>query len=116
MLNKTEQSDRAPSPNEKLENCYCSALPNGSRLCLPCYTRWLAGLPRPAEHPPCPGFRRTTGTFSIAITAWSAKALMSRDLLVVERLGTVAHGADRTSTALQDHRPCSHPADAGIAD
>ena len=42
MLNKTEQSDRAPNPNEKPENCYCSALPKGSGLCLPCYTRWLA--------------------------------------------------------------------------
>jgi len=43
MPNKTKQSDRAPSPNEKPENCYCSALPKGSDLCLPCYTRWLAG-------------------------------------------------------------------------
>jgi hypothetical protein len=42
MLDKTEQSDR-PNPNEKPENCYCSALPKGSGLCLPCYTRWLAG-------------------------------------------------------------------------
>jgi hypothetical protein len=30
MLNKTEQSDRAPNPNEKPEDCYCSALPKGS--------------------------------------------------------------------------------------
>jgi len=30
MLNKTDQSDRAPSPNEKPENCHCSALPKGS--------------------------------------------------------------------------------------
>jgi hypothetical protein len=43
MLDKTEQSDRTPNPNEKPENCYCSALPKGSGLCLPCYTRWLAG-------------------------------------------------------------------------
>ena len=41
MLDKTEQSDR-PNPNEKPENCYCSALPKGSGPCLPCYTRWLA--------------------------------------------------------------------------
>jgi hypothetical protein len=34
MLDKTEQSDRAPNPNEKPENCYCSALPKGSGLCL----------------------------------------------------------------------------------
>ena len=47
MLNKTEQSDRAPNANEKPENCYCSALPKGSGLCLPCYTRWLA-VERPA--------------------------------------------------------------------
>src|SRR5262249_19575238 len=43
MLDKTEQSDRAPNPNEKPENCYCSAVPKGSGLCLPCYPRWLAG-------------------------------------------------------------------------
>ena len=39
---KTEQSDQASSPNEKPESCYCSALPKGSSLCLPCYTQWLA--------------------------------------------------------------------------
>ena len=50
MLNKTEQSDRAPNANEKPEDCYCSALPKGSGLCLPCYTRWLAGeRPRPGN-------------------------------------------------------------------
>ena len=42
MLDKTEQSD-PPNPNEKPENCYCSALPKGSGPCLPCFTRWLAG-------------------------------------------------------------------------
>ena len=42
MLDKTKQSDRAPNPNEKRENCYCSALPKGSGLCPPCYTRWVA--------------------------------------------------------------------------
>jgi hypothetical protein len=41
MLNRTDQSDRAPSPNEKPENCYGAALPEGSDLCLPCYMRWL---------------------------------------------------------------------------
>ena len=57
MLNKTEESDRAQNANEKPENCYCSALPKGSGLCLPCYTRWLGGqarvtgLPRLAERP-----------------------------------------------------------------
>jgi hypothetical protein len=51
MLNKTEQSDRALNANEKQEDCYCSALPKGSGLCLPCYTRWLAGSPRLAERP-----------------------------------------------------------------
>ena len=35
MLDKTEQSDRTPNPNEKPESCYCSALPKGSGLCLP---------------------------------------------------------------------------------
>jgi len=43
MLDKTEQSDWAANPNEKPESCYCSALPKGSGLCLPCYTR-MAGL------------------------------------------------------------------------
>jgi hypothetical protein len=43
MVDKTEQSDRAPNPNEKPEICYCSALPKGSGPCLPCYTRWLGG-------------------------------------------------------------------------
>jgi hypothetical protein len=47
MVDKTEQSDRAPNANEKPETCYCSALPKGSGLCLPCYTRWLAD-----ERPP----------------------------------------------------------------
>jgi hypothetical protein len=42
MLDKTEQSDRTPNPNEKPEGCYCSALPKGSGPCLPCYMRWLA--------------------------------------------------------------------------
>jgi hypothetical protein len=51
MLNKAEQSDRVPNPNEKPEDCYCPALPKGSGLCLPCYTRWLAGSPRLAERP-----------------------------------------------------------------
>jgi hypothetical protein len=41
MLDKPEQLD--PDPNGKPESCYCSALPKGSGLCLPCYTRWLAG-------------------------------------------------------------------------
>jgi hypothetical protein len=41
MLDKTQQSDRAPNPDAKPESCYCSALPKGSDLCLPCYTRWL---------------------------------------------------------------------------
>src|SRR6266496_6444535 len=27
MVDKTEQSDRTPNPNEKSEICYCSALP-----------------------------------------------------------------------------------------
>ena len=50
MLDKTEQSDRAPNANEKPDNCYCSALPKGSGLCLPCYTRWLADeRPRPGN-------------------------------------------------------------------
>jgi hypothetical protein len=43
MTDKTEQSEWAPNPNDKPESCYCSALPKGSGLCLPCYTRWLAG-------------------------------------------------------------------------
>ena len=41
-LAKPGRTDRIPNPNEKPESCYCSALPKGSGLCLPCYTRWLA--------------------------------------------------------------------------
>ena len=42
-LAKHDRTDRIPNPNEKPESCYCSALPKGSGLCLPCYKRWLAG-------------------------------------------------------------------------
>jgi hypothetical protein len=31
------------NPNDKPEMCYCTALPKGSGLCVPCCTRWLAG-------------------------------------------------------------------------
>jgi hypothetical protein len=55
MLEKTEQSDRAANPNEKPENCYCSALPKGSGLRLPCYTRWLIAR---AFRITCPSQRR----------------------------------------------------------
>jgi hypothetical protein len=51
MLDKTEQSDR-PNPNEKPENCYCSALPKGSGPCLPCI---LDGWPTGDSNPPRPG-------------------------------------------------------------
>jgi hypothetical protein len=50
MLDKIERSDRAPNPNEKPESCYCSALPKGSGLCLPCYTRcWPAGVRKESD-------------------------------------------------------------------
>src|SRR5262249_23122807 len=42
MLNKTGQSERAPNPNEKPENCYCSALLKGSAPC----GRWKDLAPR----------------------------------------------------------------------
>jgi hypothetical protein len=64
MLIKTEQSDRAPNPNGKPENCYCSALPKGS-LCLPCYTRWL-GRQRAGEDAKVEG---TTGATALAAPA-----------------------------------------------
>jgi hypothetical protein len=57
MLNKTEQ-DGAPNEKGKPENCYCSALPKGSDLCLPCYTQWLrerASPPRQIERVEWPG-------------------------------------------------------------
>src|SRR5262245_63546198 len=38
MVDKTKKSDPAPNRNEKPEICYCSALPQGSGLCLPCYS------------------------------------------------------------------------------
>ena len=44
MLNKTDQSDRAPSPNEKPENCYCAALPMGPTCVYPAIRDgWRAG-------------------------------------------------------------------------
>jgi hypothetical protein len=56
-VGKTEQLDRVLKSDDKPESCYCSALPNGSGLCIPCYTRWLAdsarkqsGLALPARH------------------------------------------------------------------
>jgi hypothetical protein len=42
IVGKTEQSGRALNSDDKPESCYCSALPSGSGLCIPCYTRWLA--------------------------------------------------------------------------
>ena len=56
MLDKAEQSDRGPNPKEKPESCYCSALPNGSGPCLPCYTRWLAGGARKQSSLALPSF------------------------------------------------------------
>jgi hypothetical protein len=56
MLDKTEQSDRAPNPNEKPESCYCSTLPKGSGPCLPCYTQWLAGGARNQSDLALPSF------------------------------------------------------------
>jgi hypothetical protein len=49
MLDRIEQSDRPPNRKEKPESCYCSALPKGSGLCLPCYTRWLARPSAPGD-------------------------------------------------------------------
>jgi len=54
MVDKTKQSDRDPNPNEKPKICYCSALPKGSGLCLPCYTRWLAGSAKSRFQDPMP--------------------------------------------------------------
>jgi hypothetical protein len=36
MLRDQPPPDRAPNANERPEDCYCSALPKGSGLCLPC--------------------------------------------------------------------------------
>jgi hypothetical protein len=52
MLDKTEQLTELRTQNEKPENCYCSALPKGSGLCLPCYTRWLADTRLQSSSPP----------------------------------------------------------------
>ena len=46
IVDRAEHSDQAANPKEKPESCYCSALPKGSGLCLPCCTRWLAGRRR----------------------------------------------------------------------
>ena len=50
-VRKTDESDRALKSNHKPENCYCSALPKGSGLCIPCYTRWLAAGARKESGP-----------------------------------------------------------------
>jgi hypothetical protein len=48
MLDKTEQSDRASNPNEKPENCYCSALPKGAgSACTSCSAAPDPVLPSP---------------------------------------------------------------------
>jgi hypothetical protein len=62
MVDKTEQSDRTPNPNEKPEICYCSALPKGSDLCLPCYTRWLAGSAKTRFRPTISNIAVVAGT------------------------------------------------------
>ena len=62
MVDKTEQSDRAPNPNEKPEICYCSALPKGSGPCLPCYTRWLAGSAKTRFRPTISNIAVIAGT------------------------------------------------------
>ena len=62
MVDKTEQSDRTPNPNEKPEICYCSALPKGSGLCLPCYTRWLAGSAKTRFRPTISNIAVIAGT------------------------------------------------------
>jgi hypothetical protein len=62
MLDKTEQSDRVPNPNEKPEICYCSALPKGSGLYLPCYTRWLAGSAKTRFRPTISNIAVIAGT------------------------------------------------------
>ena len=46
IVDRAEHPDRTANPKEKPESCYCSALPKGSSLCLPRYTRWLAGRRR----------------------------------------------------------------------
>jgi hypothetical protein len=57
IVDNAEQSDPALKSDDKPESCYCSALPKGSGLCIPCYTRWLAvsarkqsGLALPPRH------------------------------------------------------------------
>jgi hypothetical protein len=62
MVDKTDQSDRPPNPNEKPEICYCSALPKGSGFCLPCYTRWLADSAKTRFHPTISNIAVIAGT------------------------------------------------------
>jgi hypothetical protein len=55
MVDRADQSDRALRSNDKPENCYCSALPKGSGLCVPCYTIWLAAGARKKNGLALPG-------------------------------------------------------------
>ena len=80
MLDKTEQSD-PPNPNEKPENCYCSALAKGSGPCLPCFTRWLAG-----------GAREQSG---LALPSYAAVSLVQ-----IQILSPVNRGARRIGPAV----------------
>jgi hypothetical protein len=84
MLDKTEQSDRAANPNEKPENCYCSALPKGSGLCLPCYMRWLAD--RRVQSSPAPVISRNFVLKMIPVFAHACK--LGLEGIVSQRLGS----------------------------
>src|SRR5262249_16447085 len=58
----------------KPEICYCSALPKGSGLCLPCYTRWLSGPAKTRFSPTISNIAVIAGTiigimFGSAVTA-----------------------------------------------
>jgi hypothetical protein len=95
MLDKTEQSDQASSPNEKPESCYCSALPEGSGPCLPCYTRWLASRrskgamaeERPQPDPRlCRDPRGCDGSIRQELAAGIGRSLINAQIAAVMRL------------------------------
>jgi hypothetical protein len=53
-VDRPRRSDGALKSNNKPAGCYCSALPKGSALCMPCYTKWLAAGARKQSGPAVP--------------------------------------------------------------
>jgi hypothetical protein len=113
MVDKTEQSDRTPNPNEKPEICYCSALPKGSDLCLPCYTRWLAGSAKTRFRPTISNIAVIAGTIIGIIFGFAAPAQAQIPQINIDETCRAAAramvGLMGRSTTEQDRNACLGP-------